>query len=873
MAHTFHHGDFPTGLVLDAKARTGRSVSVCIPARDEGSTVGSVVRAVVQPFLLAHGGNGLVDEVIVLDDGSLDDTADQAHDAGARVVAGPGGPGARARPWPPPSPPPRATSWSSSTPTWPTPRPPSSPACSVPLLTTDHVALVKGFYTRPLHGEPTGGGRVTELVARPVLELLFPELSWVRQPLAGETAAHRWVFEKLGFADGYGVELGLLIDVAQSLGADRLAQVDLGERIHRNRPARRAAPAGGRRPAGRPRTGLAHRAAPPLLSRPCDPAMSATVVVSNRGPLTFRAEARRPAHRRQPAGGGLASSLHGLLAGTGTTWASVTMGAADREAVAQGRMHEEGLDLVPVVVDDDTYRMAYDVVANSTLWYCHHHMWDLPLRPRFDRHWRAAWEGYRGYNAAMADAVAARADEGAAVLVQDYHFSLLGRMLAERRPDLRTVHFLHTPFADPSILGVLPDDVRVELLDGMAGYERLRLPLPRVGGRLPVLLTPRPDWRRRATFVAPLGPDAGVLEAEAAAPPCAAAAEALRARDGRAAHDRALRPSGAVEEHRAGDARLRGAAADPPRVARRRWSTWRSPTRAARAWPSISPTGPRWSTRRNGSTMRHGTATWTPILLSVRDDCARSLAALSISDVLLVNPVRDGLNLVAKEGPLLNRAGRLVLSAEAGAYEELAGAGALGVNPFDVSGTAEALHRALCMAADERARRASDAADGGAGAHLGPVVGRPVGRRGRADVKATRRRRRRRPRPGRRSRATAPAAPGTVSRPARPPPAGSRRRRRPRAPRRPDAVGVPSSPTASKAGRSPMSSPKAATWRSRPACSAARACTTVPLSTAAAGAARAPCGPDAHAARARPAGGPRRPRPSPGRSARGASAG
>ena len=83
-----------------------------------------------------------------------------------------------------------------------------------PLLTTDHIALVKGFYTRPLHGDPTGGGRVTELVARPVLELLFPELSWVRQPLAGETAAHRWVFEKLGFADGYGVELGLLIDVA-----------------------------------------------------------------------------------------------------------------------------------------------------------------------------------------------------------------------------------------------------------------------------------------------------------------------------------------------------------------------------------------------------------------------------------------------------------------------------------------------------------------------------------------------------------------------------------------------------------------------------------------------------------------------------------
>ena len=83
MAHTFHHGDFPTGAVLEAKARTGRTVSVCIPARDEGSTVGSVVRAVVQPFLARQGGNGLVDEVIVLDDGSLDDTAEQARDAGA----------------------------------------------------------------------------------------------------------------------------------------------------------------------------------------------------------------------------------------------------------------------------------------------------------------------------------------------------------------------------------------------------------------------------------------------------------------------------------------------------------------------------------------------------------------------------------------------------------------------------------------------------------------------------------------------------------------------------------------------------------------------------------------------------------------------
>ena len=116
-----------------------------------------------------------------------------------------------------------------------------------------------------------------------------------------------------------------------------------------------------------------------------------------------------------------------------------------------------------------------------------------------------AWEGYRAYNRAMADVVAARAGEGDAVLVQDYHFSLLGRMLAEARPDLRTVHFLHTPFAAPDMLAVLPDDVAAELLDGMAGYGGLRLPLPPVGGRLLGLLrrgraagAARRSWPRSA---------------------------------------------------------------------------------------------------------------------------------------------------------------------------------------------------------------------------------------------------------------------------------------------------------------------------------------------------------------------------------------
>ena len=444
--------------------------------------------------------------------------------------------------------------------------------------------------------------------------------------------------------------------------------------------------------------------------------MNRTIVVSNRGPLTFRAGPDGELVP-VPAGGGLASSLHRLLEGTGTTWASVTMGAADREAVAEGLMHLDGLDLVPVEVDDETYRQAYDVVANTTLWYVHHHLFDLPHRPRFDRVWRTAWDGYGAYNRAMADAVAARAGEGDVVLVQDYHFSLLGRLLAERRPDLRSVHFLHTPFADPAMFGVLPDDVAAEVLDGMAGYgacgfhchqwEADFLACYAAAGRA-----------APPTFVAPLGPDADVLEAEAASPECAAAATALRSEVGGrrivARTDR-MEPSKNIVRGMLAFEELLGAHPE-----------WRGEVvHVAFAYPSrqglaeylaygadVVHTAERINHAFAGTATSRGggRGAWTPIVLSVEDDRARSLAALQLSDALLVNPVRDGLNLVAKEGPLLNTSdGVLVLSRQAGAWEELSldGRGALGVNPFDVSATAEALHTALSMAPAARAERAA----------------------------------------------------------------------------------------------------------------------------------------------------------------------
>jgi trehalose 6-phosphate synthase len=448
--------------------------------------------------------------------------------------------------------------------------------------------------------------------------------------------------------------------------------------------------------------------------------VSRTIVVSNRGPLTFRAGADGDLVP-VPAAGGLASSLQRLLAGSGTTWASVTMGAADREAVSKGLMHVEGLDLVPVVIDDETYRQAYDVVANTTLWYVHHHLFDLPNRPRFDRRWRQAWEGYRAYNRAMADAVSERAGDGDTVLVQDYHFSLLGRMLAERRPDLRTVHFLHTPFAAPAMLAVLPEDVSSELLDGMAGYGacgfhchkweaeflacygatgrgRGRGPGPGQGDGL---VAPR-------TFVAPLGLDVDGVTGEAATDGVAAAVDALRAEvEGRRVVARAdrMEPSKNI---------VRGMLAFEELLLAR--PEWRGQVvHVVCAYPSRQGLAEYLAyaadVEHTAERINHayGDGGWSPIVLSVSDDYARSLAALTLSDVMLINPVRDGMNLVAKEGPLINTAdGVLVLSREAGAWEELEldGGGAVGVNPFDVAGTADALHAALTMSSTERAARA-----------------------------------------------------------------------------------------------------------------------------------------------------------------------
>jgi trehalose 6-phosphate synthase len=474
------------------------------------------------------------------------------------------------------------------------------------------------------------------------------------------------------------------------------------------------------------------------------------LLASNRGPVSYQVGADGTLAGTRGGGGLIAGVTEGLAAiaqEAEVSWICAALSDADRVAArlphddppnplragSPGDFAVRMLEIPP-----DIFDRAYNNVANSTLWFTHHMLFDTPNQPQFGDQFRRDWASYLAYNEAFADALAAAAAAAAEpgeapvadvrVLIQDYHLSLAPRLLRERLRDagrdVGIAHFSHTPWAPPDYYRTLPGEVGRAILDGILAADHvgfhaewwaaafldcceaiLGADVARSGAGGAI---GRVSHRDHVTEVAvhPLGVDVPALRTRAEADDVRAHMTAL----GRAAGGRKLIVR--VDRTELSKNIVRGLAAYRELLATR--PEWHGRViHLAFAYPSRSAVPEyRAYTERvrrmaREITEEFGTPEWNPLILEVRDDYPRSLAACALADVLLVNPIRDGMNLVAQEGPVLSQRGcALVLSQEAGAAATL-GADALLVNPYDISETAAALHQALAMPDAERQRRSA----------------------------------------------------------------------------------------------------------------------------------------------------------------------
>jgi len=448
------------------------------------------------------------------------------------------------------------------------------------------------------------------------------------------------------------------------------------------------------------------------------------IVVANRGPVTY---GRTPAGGRvaRRGGGGLVTALGGLLAHHDVTWIASAMSDEDRAVAVEGTATETTSDGAPyrlrfVAHDAAAYDRFYNVFANPLLWFLHHYLWGLGRAPDLDPALHAAWDdGYVPVNEALAAATLAELERepGAAVFFHDYHLYVAPLLVRAQWPDAVTSHFLHVPWPQSDYWTVLPEPLRRAVHEGLLANDVVGFHTDR--------------WRRNF-----LGSCADLLGAavdvDASTVTHAGRTTLVTAHPigvDAADFDRVAGGEGVLEREREIEASrpeqlvVRVDRSDPSKNVLRGFLAFelllgRHPelcgrvTMLARLAPSRQDI-PEYAdylaaieTEVRAVNERFGRDGWTPIDLQVADDFAQSVAAYKQYDVLLVNPVFDGLNLVSKEAPLVNgRDGVLVLSENAGAHEEL-GPWALTVNPLDVAGQADALYAALTMPAAERRRRA-----------------------------------------------------------------------------------------------------------------------------------------------------------------------
>ena len=448
------------------------------------------------------------------------------------------------------------------------------------------------------------------------------------------------------------------------------------------------------------------------------------VILSNRAPLEPTA-----AGRLAPGAGGLVKALTSLANATKATWVAAARTELERElAASRDPLSPDGeSDLTfPIYfapTQTEAYQLHYAVISNPLIWFAHHYLWNIAIEPVVDQTIYHAWfEGYRVVNAAIAEralSVARELPRRPLFLTQDYQLYLTPELIRAAMPDAVMQHFIHVPWPEPRYLKVLPAAMREPILRGLLANDIvglqtsldvsnfLRCCAELMGLRVAesegaVLYGGRLVWVRAY----PVSIDVEAMRQLGELP-------AVRAIESEVSEWRPEKLIVRVDRTDPAKNLIRGFLAyerlleDHPEY-HGRVTLWaflqpsRQDVDAYRQYLELVQS----TVARINSRFRNDS--WEPTRLDLGEDIHRAVAAYRSYDVLLVNPILDGMNLVAKEGPVVNRRnGVLVLSESAGAHEEL-GAHGLSINPFDVEVTARAIHRALQMGATERAER-SDA--------------------------------------------------------------------------------------------------------------------------------------------------------------------
>jgi trehalose 6-phosphate synthase len=450
------------------------------------------------------------------------------------------------------------------------------------------------------------------------------------------------------------------------------------------------------------------------------------IVVSNRGPVSFDRDERGERIARR-GGGGLVTALRSLVSHHDVTWIASAMTEEDRafaeESGAQG-ISETAPDgsryrLRLVVHEPQAYDWYYNVVANPVLWFAQHYIWALARAPSIDHGLHLAWdEGYMTVNRNFAEAVLEELERepDAAVFFHDYHVYTAPALVRQQAPDATLAHFVHVPWPQSDYWRMLPDSIRRALHEGILANDVVSFHTPRwrrnffrtcedlVGAEVDLeACTVRHGSRVTCARSRPISVDPeefATLATSDAVRQEEAKIEAQRPEFLLLRVDRTDPSKNVVRGFRAFELYLE---AHPEMHGRVGMLALLDPSR--QEIPEYAEyVGAIQREARRVADRFHTNA--FPVLdLQIADNFSQAVAAYRQYDVLLVNAIFDGMNLVAKEGPLVNeRNGVLVLSENAGAHEEL-GEWAITINPFDVAGQAEAIHLALTMAEGERRRR------------------------------------------------------------------------------------------------------------------------------------------------------------------------